>query len=107
MRNTLGFRGMKYPLKRNGSAITVKITLRRAAVRNLEVIMSGQGCREYMYEKGNKGNIVSMYEYKVTSEDAKRKRFVAERNRSLGSVLEGPSRKRQKHGISRSDLRDL
>lgn len=58
---------MKYPLKRNDSAITVKITLRRAAVRNLEVIISGQGCKEYMYKKGNKGNIVSMYEYKVTS----------------------------------------
>ena len=43
MRNTLGFTGQKDPMKRDDSAINIKITLRGAAARNLEVIISGQG----------------------------------------------------------------
>lgn len=32
----------------------------------------------YIYEKGNKGNIVSMCKYKVTNKNMKRLRFDAE-----------------------------
>ena len=60
MRNTLGFTGQKDPMKRDGSAINVKITLRGAAARNLEVIISREGYREFLYERGNKGTIMSM-----------------------------------------------
>ena len=60
MRNTLGFTGQKDPMKRDDSAINIKITLRGAAARNLEVIISGQGYWEFLYERGNKGIIMSM-----------------------------------------------
>ena len=43
MRKTLRFTGQKDPMKRDESAINIKITLRGAAARNLEVIISGQG----------------------------------------------------------------
>ena len=60
MRNTLGFTGQKDPIKRDDCAINVKITLRGTASRNLEVITSGPGCGEFLYERGNKGTIMSM-----------------------------------------------
>ena len=103
MRNMLGFTGQKDPIKRDDSAINVKITLRDAAARNLEVIISGQGYGEFLYERGNKGTIMSMYEYKVTSEEAKRKRFGADRDIDLEST----SKKMAKYGILLSDLRVL
>ena len=97
MRNTLGFTGQKDLMKRDDSAIT----LRGAAARNLEVITLGQGYGEFLYERGNKGTIMSMYEYKVTLEEAKRKRLGADRDIDLEST----SKKVAKYGISRSDLR--
>ena len=101
MRNTLGFTGQKDPMKRDDSAINIKIILHGAAARNLEVIISGQGYREFLYERGSKGTIMSMYEYKVTSEEAKRKRFGADRDIGTDST----SKEIAKYGISRSDLR--
>ena len=101
MRKTLGFTGQKDPMKRDDSAINVKITLRGAAARNLEVIISREGYREFLYERGNKGTIMSMQKYKVTSEEAKRKRFGTDRDIDLEST----SKKIAKYGISRSDLR--
>ena len=101
MRNTLGFTGQKDPMKRDDSAINVKITLRSAAARNLKVIISGQEYGQFLYERGNKGTIMSMYEYKVTSEETKRKRFGADRDIDLQST----SKKIAKYRISRSDLR--
>ena len=86
MRNTLGFMKQKDPTKRDDSAINVKITLRSEAARNLEVIILGQGYGEFLYERRNKGTIMSMYKYKVTSEEAKRKRFGAYRDIDLEST---------------------
>ena len=39
MRNTLGFKGQKDPMKRYDSTINVEIYLHRAAAKNLEVII--------------------------------------------------------------------
>ena len=83
MRNTLGFTGQNDPMKRDDSAINVRITLHCAAARNLVVIISGHGYGESLYEKGNKGTIMSMYKYKVTSEEAKRIRFGTGRDTDL------------------------
>ena len=90
MRNTLGFKGQKDPMKRYDSAINVEITLHNAATRNLEVIMWG-----------NKGTIMSMYKYKVTLEEANRKIVAADRDIDLEST----SKKIAKYWISRSGLR--
>ena len=74
-------------MRRDDSGINVKTTLCSAAARNLEVIISSQGYGEFLYERGNKGRMMLMYEYKVTLEEAKRKRFNVERDISLEIIV--------------------
>ena len=81
MRNTLGFKGQKDPMKRYDSTINVEIYLHRAAARNLEVIIWG-----------NKGTIMSMYEYKVMLEEANRKIVAADRDIDLESTSKKKSK---------------
>ena len=74
-------------MRRDDSGINVKTTLCSAAARNLEVIISSQGYGEFLYERGNKGRMMLMYEYKVTLEEAKRKRFSVERDINLEIIV--------------------
>ena len=87
IRNILGFTGQKDLMRRDDSGINVKTTLCSAAARNLEVIILGEGYGQFLYERGNKGRMMSMYEYKVTLEKAKRKRFSVERDINLEIIV--------------------
>ena len=73
MRETLGYTGQKDATKRDDSMITINITLEEAAATNLQVLIQGQGIREYIYKKWEGGNMLQFYEYKTNSGKKSRK----------------------------------
>lgn len=62
MRETLGYTGQKDEMKRDDSTITIKITLKEAAATNLQVLIQGQGIREYIYDKQKGWNMLQFSE---------------------------------------------
>ena len=68
MRETLGCTGNKDPMKKDGSTIKVRITLRNAATHNLDVLIAGQSIGELVYESRKEGNKLQMYECKVVQD---------------------------------------
>ena len=63
MRETLGYTGQKDGMKRDDSTtITIKITLKEAAATNLQVLIQGQGIREYIYDKQKGRNMLQFSE---------------------------------------------
>ena len=65
---TLCYTGQKDAIKRDDSTITIKITLKKAAVTNLQVLIQGQSIGEYIYENGQGENLLQFYEYKINSD---------------------------------------
>ena len=99
MRETLGYTGNKDPMKRDGSTIKVRITLRNAATHNLDVLIAGQSIGELVYESRKEGNKLQMYECKVV-QDTNSWKLEEIALRELGS-------KRRKLGLDTRYLRAI
>ena len=62
MRDSLGVAGKKDAMKRNDASVKLEISLKEAALRNLDIMMFGQGYGEYVFESNSDGNMIQFFE---------------------------------------------
>ena len=62
MRDSLGVAGKKDAMKRNDASVKLEISLKEAALHNLDIMMFGQGYGEYVFESNSDGNMIQFFE---------------------------------------------